>query len=97
MPGLPPGPVSIAPASVRGDDVPELILHRILHRGAADRCRTNESSCGTHGKEWKKSLDIPIKWDYTIHWTAITLATIDLESRIDFSLGLLRQANSCGG
>ena len=26
----------------------------------------------------------------------ITLATTDLESRIDFSLGLLRQANSCG-
>ncbi len=20
---------------------------------------------------WKRVLDIPIKWDYTIHWTAI--------------------------
>ena len=34
LPGLSPGPASIAPASVRDDPIPKLILHRILHRGS---------------------------------------------------------------
>ena len=49
------------------------------------------------GFVWKESLDILDKWDYTLHWTAIALATIDLESVALNFKRLLRQANSCGG